>query len=81
MEGTKQDSQKYVAVVFDEVKIKEDIVNDKNECVIIGFTDLVTGACSQSGSYSDRGLLCEVYQSSVRRIELVLHACVKGMSE
>ena len=37
---TLQDSQKYVAVVFDEVKIKEGIVYDKNECGIIGFTDL-----------------------------------------
>ena len=37
---TLQDSQKYVAVVFDEVIIKEGIVYDKNECVIIGFTDL-----------------------------------------
>ena len=27
---TLQDSQKYVAVVFDEVKIKEGIVYDKN---------------------------------------------------
>ena len=26
--------------MFDEVKIKEGIVYDKNECVIIGFTDL-----------------------------------------
>ena len=37
---TLQDSRKYVAVVFDEMKIKEGIVYDKNECVIIGFTDL-----------------------------------------
>ena len=30
---TLQDSQKYVAVVFDEVKIKEGIVYDKNEWI------------------------------------------------
>ena len=32
--------QKYVAVVFDEMKIKEGIVYDKYECRIIGFVDL-----------------------------------------
>lgn len=37
---TLQDWQKYVSVVFDEVKIKEGIVFDKNECVIVGFTNL-----------------------------------------
>ena len=37
---TLPDSLKYVAVIFDEVKIKEGIVYDKTECGIIGFTDL-----------------------------------------
>ncbi len=32
--------QKYVAVVFDEVKIKEDIVYNKHTSEIIGFVDL-----------------------------------------
>lgn len=31
--------QKYIAVVFDEVKIKEGIVYDKHECNIVGFVD------------------------------------------
>lgn len=37
---TLPENKKYVAVVFDEMKIKEGIVYDKNECIIIGFTDL-----------------------------------------
>lgn len=32
--------QKYVVVVFDEVKIKEDLVYDKNSNKIIGFVDM-----------------------------------------
>ena len=36
---TLQEWQKYVAVVFDEVKIKEGIVYDKHECRIVGFVD------------------------------------------
>ena len=32
--------QKYVCLVFDEVKIKEDLVYDKNTAEIIGFTNL-----------------------------------------
>ena len=39
---TLQDWQKYVAVIFDEMKIKEGIVFDKHECKIIGFVDLGT---------------------------------------
>ena len=35
-----EEHQKYVAVVFDEMKIKEGIVYDKNECKIVGFVDL-----------------------------------------
>ncbi|MBA4719384.1 MAG: hypothetical protein HRO68_09930 [Nitrosopumilus sp.] len=34
------DFQKYVCVVFDEVKIKEGLVYDKEECTVIGFVDL-----------------------------------------
>ena len=37
---TLQDWQKYAAVVCDEVKIKQGLVYDKNECALIGFTDL-----------------------------------------
>ena len=36
----KVDYQKYVCVVFDEVKIKEGLVYDKEECNLIGFVDL-----------------------------------------
>ena len=32
--------QKYVCLVFDEVKIKDDLVYDKNTAEIIGFTNL-----------------------------------------
>ena len=35
-----EDWQKYVALVFDEVKIKEGIVYDKHDCKIVGFVDL-----------------------------------------
>ena len=35
-----EDWQKYVALVFDEVKIKEGIVYNKHDCRIIGFVDL-----------------------------------------
>ena len=35
-----EDWQKYVAVVFDEVKIKEDLVYNKHTSEIIGFLDL-----------------------------------------
>ena len=34
------DFQKYVCLVFDEVKIKEGLVYDKEECQLIGFVDL-----------------------------------------
>ena len=34
-----QEWKKYVAVVFDEVKVKEGIVYDKHECRIVGFVD------------------------------------------
>ena len=29
--------QKYVALVFDEVKVKEDLVYNKRSCELIGF--------------------------------------------
>ena len=32
--------QKYVCLVMDEVKVKEDLVYDKNTAEIIGFTNL-----------------------------------------
>ena len=35
-----EEYQKYVGVVFDEMKIKEGIVYDKHECIIKGFVDL-----------------------------------------
>lgn len=35
-----EDYQKYVSVVFDEVKIKEGMIYDKHDCRIIGFVDL-----------------------------------------
>lgn len=35
-----EDWQKYVALVFDEVKIKEGIVYNKHDCSIVGFVDL-----------------------------------------
>ena len=54
---TLQDNQKYVEVVFDEVKIKEGIVYDKNECGIIRFTDIPTYPHAHlstfSGKFSD----------------------------
>ena len=31
--------QKYVAVCFDEVKVKEGIVYDKHDCRVVGFVD------------------------------------------
>ena len=34
-----EDWQKYVAVCFDEVKVKEGIVFDKMECRVVGFVD------------------------------------------
>ena len=34
-----EDWQKYVAVCFDEVKVKEGIVFDKHECRVVGFVD------------------------------------------
>lgn len=37
---TLQDWQKYAVVVFDEVKIKEDLVYNKHTCEIVGFVDL-----------------------------------------
>ena len=38
--NVKQEYQVYVAIVFDEMKIKEGLVYDKYECRIIGFIDL-----------------------------------------
>ena len=38
--NTLEDYQKYVALVFDEMKIKEGIVYDKNECKVVGFVDV-----------------------------------------
>ena len=35
-----EDWQKYVTLVFDEVKIKEGIVYNKHDCKIVGFIDL-----------------------------------------
>ena len=35
-----EDWQKYVALVFDEVKIKEGIVYSKQDCKIVSFVDL-----------------------------------------
>ena len=32
--------QKYVALSFDEMKVKEDLVYDKNSCKVIGFVNL-----------------------------------------
>ena len=37
-----EDHQKYVAVVFDEMKIKDGSVYDKHECKIIGFVEIGT---------------------------------------
>ena len=37
-----EDHQKYVSVVFDEMKIKEGLVYDKHECKVIGFVDVGT---------------------------------------
>ena len=34
-----EDWQKYVTLVFDEVKIKERIVYNKHDCKIVGFID------------------------------------------
>ena len=34
-----EDCQKYVAVCFDEVKVKEGIVYNKHKCRVIGFVD------------------------------------------
>ena len=43
--------QKFVVVTFDEMKIKEDLVYDKNTCDIIGYIDLgeVNGQLSSLG--------------------------------
>jgi len=37
-----EDHQKYVSIVFDEMKIKEGLVYDKHECKVIGFVDVGT---------------------------------------
>ncbi len=37
---TLKDHEKYISVVFDEVKIKEGMIYDKHNCKIIGFVDL-----------------------------------------
>ena len=37
---TLEDYQKYVALIFDEMKIKEGIVYDKHECKVMGFVDV-----------------------------------------
>ena len=39
---TLEEWQKYVVVVFDEVKIKEDLVYNKHTSEIVGFLDLGT---------------------------------------
>lgn len=35
-----EDYKKYISIVFDEIKIKEGMIYDKNECRIVGFMDL-----------------------------------------
>ena len=49
--------QKYVAVVFDEVKIKEDIVYNKHTSEIIGFVDLgsVTNQLNEMAEVAGQG--------------------------
>ena len=37
---TLEDYQKYVALIFDEMKIKKGIVYDKHECKVVGFVDV-----------------------------------------
>ena len=39
---TLENHQKYVSIVFDEMKIKEGLVYDKHECKVIGFVDVGT---------------------------------------
>lgn len=39
---TLEDWQKYVTVVFDEMKIREGLVYDKHGCTIVGFVDVGT---------------------------------------
>ena len=38
--GSLTDAQKYVVVVFDEIRVKEDLVYERHEQEIIGFVDL-----------------------------------------
>ena len=35
-----EEKDKYVVLVLDEMKVREDLVFDKNSCHIIGFVDL-----------------------------------------
>ena len=37
---TLDDHQKYVSVIFDEMKIKEGLVYDKHQCKVVGFVDV-----------------------------------------
>ena len=48
---TVDDFQKHVCLIFDEVRIKEDLVYDKHSCRIIGFVNL--------GNFSDELLELE----------------------
>ena len=37
---TLDDHQKYISVIFDEMKIKEGLVYDKHQCKVMGFVDV-----------------------------------------
>ena len=39
-ETNTQEEDKYAVLVFDEVKIREDLVFNKHSCELIGFTGL-----------------------------------------
>ena len=43
---TLEDYQKYIGIVFDEMKVKEGLVYDKHECKIVGFLGSVNNAFS-----------------------------------
>ena len=36
----KEEKDKYVVLVFDKIKIREDLIFDKNSCGIVGFVNL-----------------------------------------
>ena len=63
-----QEWQKYVGVVFDEVKIKEGIVYDKESCSVMGFVDL--------GSVSNAFLN---YERSMKGNDHVTHSVATHM--